>query len=345
MSVFTGKHKTLLLTRSQARRRGVKKIKKGGLSTREKKQARQIAKSVVKSRKENIYTNSWYSYDDHDPALIGGLLQDRLIGTAALPNTYNAGVNSTALVSFQTGTYLNSASNDLNGIFPPGITAMWPLGGYGFPEGTGTDEIQGDFAYLNRSSISLEIKAEVAQGNQAGANGSLYPIDFRIIHFSAKKDAAGQTPSLSSQMFLNLQNQVEGLNSAMTLKEVMTDYKLNNFRFKKLREIRFSLNQPVAPSYAAGGTQTIAYQNGAKAYPFSRKIRLNCPMPKKKIRFSAIDNGVSNAFEPLNTDVVTYVCIIASRSAPYNTTAQPQFNDVGKDFSVYATGMTTAKNA
>lgn len=319
--------------------------KRGGLNKKEIKQTKEIAKTVVKSRKEKKYSNSWFSYDDHDPVLIGGLLQPRIIAAAALPNVYNPAVNSCTTVCFQTGNYLNSASTDLNAAFPIGVPAIFPLGGYSYEEGTGQDERVGDYAFFANSFITLDIRAEVSQGNAAGSQGSLFPLEFRVLHLSMRKDAAGVIPSLTSQLLLNLQNQQEGMNSAMTTKEISQDYIVNGARFKKLKEIRFKLNQPVSPNYVQGGTSTSAYQNSPQSHPFTKKLRLNCPMPKKKIRFSDIDNGVNNAFEPLNADTVTFVIILCTRNAPYNTTNITDFNDTGKDWSVTATGQTTIRDA
>lgn len=296
---------TALQRRQRAKKQRPRKV---GLNTVEKKQV----KNIIAAKKEFKYSPKWINYDNYDPALQTDFQQPITVGQTTLPNVY-ASVNNTAtIVGFQMGQYANTASSQLDAALTAAgtVPCMNQLGGIGMENGTDQTNIVGDYALLHSSKVNFHIQTSPAGGNADNVQDAVSPMIFRVIHVSCKQDQAGITPSLSADLFRDLQNENAGLMSDMTLNQLMYDYNLNKERFHVHKDFKFKLSEPTEPDYA-GTTANQSQRN--LPHPTQKNFSLWMPKPKKKLRFSDTDNGLTNAYEWLNADFVSYVFIICCR--------------------------------
>ena len=298
-------------TRTNFRRRRTRPrsapVKKG-LNKVEKKQV----KAIISAKKEFKYSPKFINYDNYDPALQDDYQKPITVGQTTLPNVYSAGNNTATIVGFQMGQYLNTASTQLDTALTSAgqPVCMNALGGIGMENGTDQINIIGDYAKLHSSKVNFQINTSPQGGNADNVAETVSPMIFRVIHVSCKQDQAGITPSLAGDLFRDMTNENQGLMSFMTLKQLMTDYNLNRERFHIHKDFQFRLSEPVEPDYSG----TTANQNVRNLpYPTQKNFSLWMPKPKKKLRFADKDNGLTNAYEWLNADFVSYVFIICCR--------------------------------
>lgn len=322
----------------------VKRKKRTGLSTKEKKQV----KKIISNRKEIKYTPSWYAYDDY--AAYGNFIQPRIYGQAVLPGIFDANNNAVTCVGLQTGNYLNTASLEVNGTI---ANTFKPLGGFSMQRGDSSQTIDGDFAYMKSGCIKLQISAIINELGSQDTDPVATPLQFRVIQVRAKRDAAGTTPSVLNSLFLDLTNEKEGLNMSGSVKEVMKDFIVNRNVFTKVKDVSFKLTQPVKPSTQIGTASAAAdlLSNVScaqtPAYPNQKEMTLWLNKPSKKLRFKNIDDGAINAFEPINHDFVDYVVILCSRNTFYNSyqgIASNPSQSTQKCWTVSVTGQTKFKD-
>lgn len=327
-STTTGSSTAANKKKAAAKRRYKKRV---GLNKVEKKEV----KKIIGNRKESKYCPNWFAYDDY--AATGGYIQGTIQPDSYLDGIYDANNDrAVSCVGFQTGNYLNAASNAVN-VSLPG-TCMYPLGGYSMLRGDGNTEIDGDFAYIQSAFITLQINALPASGNANVVEDTTTPLEFRVIMVKAKKVATGTTPSLNASLFLDMTNDNDGLTMSGSVKEAMTDYRINNVQFEKLRDFKFQLTQPVQPSYNG----TVANQPTLQtALPCQKNLKLWLPSPKKKVRFSSTSVVDVNNHEPLNYDATVYTIILCSRRSG----GAMGYSNTDRAWRVKATGMSKFREA
>lgn len=293
-----------------------KYTKKVGLNKVEKKQV----KTIIANRKEFKYCPVWYLYDVIGST--GGYLQSALTNPTELPNVWDPAQSAASCYVLQTGRYLNSVSAQVNdpatGV---GNGTVYPMGGFGMIRGDSSQNIDGDFAFLHSAKMSITISANVMMDDDY--KDAMLPLNFRVIHVRAKKDASGISPSLTNSLFLNELNSRIGLLARTSVKQLMDDFRVNTTQFHKVSEHRFSLNNPIFS--ALGGTygtnqEPVGSTMPRNHLPYEKHLDLYVPKVAKKLRFQQTDDGSQNFYEPINYDFVNYVVIIASRSPPFIVT-------------------------
>lgn len=319
----TRKRRPRSSNKTRKNRKTTKAPVKKGLTNTEKAEV----KKIIANKKEFRYCDRWINYDYFDPSLYSDYQKPFVPSNTILPNVYSSGNGTASIAGFQMGAYGNAASAQFDAaLVSAGQPAcMNQLGGIGMTN-TGDQtqtKIDGTYALLHSARCSFQVNTIPAGGNADVVKDSVSPMIFRCIHVSAKKDAAGTTPSLSGDLFRNMINENEGLMSFMTLKQLMTDYKINRDRFHVHADFKFKLSEPVEPDYAGNS----ANQNVLNLpYPTQKNFTLYMPKPKKKLRFADNDNGLTNAFEWTNQDYVSYIFLISCReqntSGDYSNTAK-----------------------
>lgn len=335
---FVRRGNTMYIRKSRAHKKAVKarKARKVGLNKTEKKQV----KTIIASRKELKYCPNWIQYDHFNPIDYSDTQQPPILATAVLPNVYDAANGVTTIVGFQTGKYLNSVSNqfDANMVAAGQPLAMNALGGFGIEDGTTSTTIDGKEVYMHSGKINFQINSVVALNNLGQVNDSIGPLCFRVLHVKEKKDAAGVSPSVSGSLFRDMINNNKGLMSDMTQRNVFHDYGLNRQRFIIMADKSFKLSQPVQPSYAG----TSANQQVRNyPYPSQKNFTFYLGAPKKKLRMNTVDDGVNNAFEPLNYDYIHYVFVLCCREQINSA----DFSNTAKCWTITTQGQTTYREA
>ena len=325
--------------RPKSGRKAKKKVIKSrstGLNTTERKQV----KGIIAARKELKYCPTWINYAHYDPANYTPNQLPPLSSNVILPNVYDAANGVVSIVGLQTGQYLNSVSQQLdNALTAAGQgPCMYPVGGYGMERGDDSTVIDGNEVYFNAGKMNLQINAVVAEGNGSAVNQAVGPLCFRVLHVKAKQDAAGVSPSTTGALFRNMINDNAGFTSFMTQRELFHDYSINRQRFHVLSDKKFKLSQPVQPGF---GGNSVNQPVRNYAYPSQKNITLYLDKPKKKLRMNVGDDGLKNAFEPLNYDFVHYVFVLCCREQINSS----QFSNTGKTWTLTSIGQSTYREA
>ncbi len=339
--VKRGKKTYIRKSRAYKQARLVKEIfaytkKPKGLTKVEKTQV----KKIIAARKELKYCPNWIQHDHFDPQNYSDTQKAPIAATAILPNVYDANNGVTSIVGFQTGKYLNSVSNqfDANMVAAGQPLVMNALGGFGIEDGTTSTSIDGNAVYMNSGKINFQINSVVAEANGDQVNQAVGPLCFRVLHVKEKKDAAGVSPSVSGSLFRDMINNNKGLMSDMTQRNVFHDYGLNRQRFIIMNDKSFKLSQPVQPGFA-GNSANQPIRN--YPYPAQKNFTFYLGAPKKKLRMNTIDDGVNNAFEPLNYDYIHYVFVLCCREQINSAS----FSNTGKCWTITTQGQTTYREA
>lgn len=297
-------------------------VAKSGLNKVEKKEV----KLIIKERKETRYCGRNFKYDDYAPAQVGGYLQPSRAAPQTLPGVSDVGANACTCLGFQTGEYLNTESTDINTNVGAGTVA--PLGGYGMTQGTDSDQITGDYAYLQSAKLDLQITAAPWNTSDCGTYAAAASgLQFRVLHLTAKQIQSGIVPSYTNGMFWNRAHEKIGLTMVGTVKEIMDDFHINTDQFTVHKDIKFRLTQPQnpcsndtwpAPTAPGAFIGPVAFalqgQGTNPCYPCQRNVQLWMPKSKKKIRFSDTDDTTTNAFEPTNYQYVNVILILCVRT-------------------------------
>jgi len=312
--------------------------RKTTLSKGQKKETRDIAKKEVSRGKEKRY-GSFFIYDNLAtyivPATNKTLIDSN--GISNIPGVFNG---CASMCGFQTGYYANTATTELNNTFIAGgatVPVMYPIGGYSMPNGSSSTEIDGEYAHDYQKMLNLRITMEVLTNNNEQIDCAT-PTSFRVLVVRAGTKQAGLTPSLVNSLFVDDINERAGIGgTACSAKQIMSDWDINKNQFHKVKEYKFTLQNPSDPN--TGGTNTLIPAPGhLKAYPTERDLKIKLPVPKKKLRFAELDDGVSNNKEPVNYDFVTYVLIMASHDNIANPTRTSRY------WSVRASGKSVFKD-
>ena len=320
-----------------------KKTSKAGLNKVEKKEV----KAIIKSRKEDKYCPNWYQYDDF--AAYGNFIQPAIQGQAICPGIYDSVNSAVTVVGFQLGHYLTSAAADVNTLL--GAGTMSPLGGIGMERGDTSLSIDGDFATMRSCLLQLQINANVLTQGSADYDPVVSPMEFRLIQVRPKSNTpSGTTPSLVSSLFLDNTNVAEGLGGSGSVKEIIHDWRLNRNQFDVVKDFKFTLTNPIGPKLLYGTNQygiAQALNNlGSESLKNTKSINLWMNNPKKKIRFSTSDTGLTY-FEPTNYQFQEYVIILCSRrgvaqDAPAQSIPVP-LPSTSRYWTVRSNGMTKYK--
>ncbi len=309
-------------TRNKTRRNYRKSASKKGLNKVEKAQV----KEIVKTKKEILYCDKWFRYDD--AADYADYLQKPLIGSTAIQNIYNGTYQAASGLILQGGEYLNDTSTDVNAQFN---NMVYPMGGLGMERGTAIQDIVGNFSYMNSRKVNLQINAVPFNDNGQAANKFYRPLQFRIMHVTIKS-AHLNLPNMVTDLFIDQNGTRIGLQQIGSVKDLMYDWKVNPDQFTVHKDFKIKLQQtpvsPISPMSLQQSTPLLGqvFDNGPR-HPSQYNCSFWLERPKKKLRFAVTDNGVDNAFEPLNANLQDYIIVLCTR---YETCGNPDaMNGVG----------------
>lgn len=301
------------------RRRYVKKV---GLNKVEKKQV----KAIVKAKKETLFCDKWYRYDD--AADYGDFLQKPIVGGPTLLPIYNGSAQAATGVILQAGHYLNDTSTIVNQQYS---NMVYPLGGLGMERGVDNDDITGNFAYMNSRQIHLQINAVPFPDDATDKLNKYYrPLQFRVLHITMKASHLN-LPNMLNALFIDQMGNRIGLDESGSVKDLMYDWKINTDQFTVRKDFKIKLQQtPVNPAtlQVSGGPPTAGqvFDQGPR-HPSQYNCSFWLDRPKKKLRFATTDNGTNNNYEPLNANLQDYVLVFCTR---YETCGNPgALNNVG----------------
>ena len=329
-------------SKNKTQKRKSKYVKKVGLNKVEKKQV----KEIVKSKKETLYSDKWYRYDDAPD--YADFLQKPLIGSSTISTIYNGAYQAATGLILQGGHYLNETSKTVNQQYS---NMVYPMGGLGMERGVDNDDITGNYAYMNSRQINLQINAVPFQSAQTDKLNKYYrPLQFRVLHISMKA-AHLNLPDMLKSLFIDQLGNRVGLDETGSVKDLMYDWKINTDQFTVHKDFKIKLQQtPVYPATeqiaGAAVTSGQAFDQGPK-HPSQYNCSFWLERPKKKLRFATTNNGSNNYFEPVNANLQDYVLVFCTR---YETCGNPDvMNSVGvqtaNEWQVRVSGTTKYREA
>lgn len=321
---------------------------RGGLNKTEKKETKEIAKKAVNAGKESIYCKWWFDYDTH--SVITPTAQPLVSATAILPNIVDPAQGAATCVVFQTGQYKTKNSDTLNTNM--GGQCAFPIGGMKYQPTFLDSEhgIQGDYAHFQSGQISLAVYADLVNSSSSDIyNSTFLPLDFRVIHFKIKGKYLQDTGTIYNHLFRDSTNDDVGLSMVGSVKTLKQDVRINSEAVKVLNDISFKLQQPCRPNLSDGGQEWVATATGGPAsrpaYPSSKFLKLWTENPKKKIRFSDSNDGVTNDYEPLNWNFNEYVLIMCVRDQTFvGSSGSGNASDTYRMWRAGCSGMTKIRD-
>ena len=175
--------------------------------------------------------------------------------------------------------YGMTIGNDLPSAWDPDITRV---GGIECSQGTQGNERNGDYIYLKKTHMSLQI--DMKRLNSAQGQPGMMPYEFRVVVCKLRRSIspAGVVKSPQSTLFLEIDNSDFGYKSTnvnLTGTEVFRQ-PLNKRDWVILKDQRFTLSPPpYVPDPPATAQQSQSYYS--QKYPVSKNLRYDLPYYKK----------------------------------------------------------------
>lgn len=153
-----------------------------------------------------------------------------------------------------------------------GVPSVWgsdytDIGGISIVQGAAESNRIGDYTYLKKTHLNLEIDMKDPTG---GVSNTTLPCEFRVVVFKARRQAmpAGTTRSPQNSLFLDeicndFGHQTSGKNGTDLMVQP-----LNKRHFTIYKDMKFMLSNPLNPSLGS------AYSGH---YPCMKRITLNLP--------------------------------------------------------------------
>ena len=245
-----------------------------------------------------------------------GYLQD----IPAAPLT-SAGLTNGALsaIVLQTGSDLTNMNAEMN--VDSGQNIAYALGGYQLTQGTGAQQMIGNYCKFTSSYLNVNITMDpvVTASDSPSIVDYTAPHQFRIIQVKARRDkmvAQGLhindigEPSIGYNLFLDEQGRPKGIISECATQDPFTWF-VNKAHWTVLKDERFTLAIPFG-SYNT--TSPLAIASGVTQYKSSRFKKYWLPKSSDKVKYPFGTPGVT-VFEPLDYNFVVHTVILCKNKS------------------------------
>lgn len=195
-------------------------------------------------------------------------------------------VNCSLPVPKPTGTqpisyHFFNAGNQLTGNMATEFaTPQGPLNLFTFEQGDDNDQRTGNYMYVKKSHMKLEIQMLPSVGitPNPGLNST---VDFRLIVVKAnrKYNELGNSPDAGNSLFINTQNQDFGYDSTVANTFLHMSQPINKRKWLVYRDQKFTLSPPATES--ASGVPGEVTNAAFSKYPVKKMVSFNLPVWKK----------------------------------------------------------------
>ena len=214
-----------------------------------------------------------------------------------------------------------------------GLPLFTPMNLYNFPQGDGNTERNGNYLYLKKTHLKLEIQmlpTSVAAPLQT--LNSVTEFRLMIVKANRKYNKLGNSPVPDNSLFLNTQNDQFGLDDVNSTTFVNMQQPINKRKWLVYMDQRFTLSPPAKEAIDDAPEQW-AFNAANPKYPVKKFITLDLPI-FKKCHFES-DSDV-----PSNVDT-QWLMILQGVRSNYCTTnvAAP------RDYRLNVLGTTSAGDA
>ena len=270
--------------------------KSKGLNQLEKKEV----KKMITAKKEVYYIPA-FSYA-FGRTVASGFKQAQQTNYPAFGHTSSGSVSMCGLV---VGNYLGGIATTVNTSYP----YLLPTGGIKLDGDTSAPvPIIGDKAYQRSMKLNMRITA-LKLTSLPNDDKTVRPLSFRVLAFKIKGNRpANIVPNLRTGSTTNPSLFLDNINNDVGIDDTVVPYEIDNLRvntqnIEVLRDIKFTLEQPVAA--IAGSNTTQEYYTG-RSYQTVKDLSMWLPCPKTPVKYDA-------AKTPTNWDYRTYVMVICHR--------------------------------
>jgi len=160
-----------------------------------------------------------------------------------------------------------------------------PLNLFTFPKGTDGDKRVGEYMYVKKSHIKLNIQClPIGFSGSENEDVSLNaPIDCRLMVVKAnrKNNKYGTSPSPAGSLFIDTQNGQFGYNETTGSINLLMSQPINKRKFIVYRDYKFTLAPPAIEHIDLNGTLNHGTTYANSRYPSRRNFSMNLPIFKK----------------------------------------------------------------
>ncbi|AXQ66380.1 MAG: putative capsid protein [Cressdnaviricota sp.] len=153
-----------------------------------------------------------------------------------------------------------------------------------FPQGIENDERQGNYMFIKKSHISMEVQALPDNQKQIGNDNFAQPIlEFRLMVVKAnrKYNELGTSPDPGSSLFLNTENNKLGYDTTGQPTFYYVNQPINKRKWLVYKDVRFKLSPPVLNQDMAIPAPQVRVNAAYDKYPTKKLFRWNLPVFKK----------------------------------------------------------------
>lgn len=218
-------------------------------------------------------------------------------GDCLVPVAKPAGAQPISYHLFNTGAPIASIPNFI------------PMNLYQFPQGDGNTERNGNYLYIKKTHLKMEIQMLPTSNPAATPQEALNSTtEFRlmIVKANRKFNKLGSSPAPSNSLFLNTQNDQFGLNDLASTTFINMQQPINKRKWLVYKDMRFTLSPPSREAIDVAPEQW-AFNAANNKYPVKKFISLDLPI-FKKCHFES-DSDV-----PDNIDTQWMIVIQATRT-------------------------------
>lgn len=192
-------------------------------------------------------------------------------GDCLVPVTKPAGAQPISYHLFNTGAAITSM---------PGFV---PMNLYNFPQGDGSTERNGNYLYIKKTHLKMEVQmlpTSVAAATPQDALNSVTEFRLMVVKANRKFNKLGQSPLPDNSLFLNTQNDQFGINDTGSTTFVNMQQPINKRKWLVYKDMRFTLSPPSREAIDTSPEQW-AFNSANPKYPVKKFISLNLPVFKK----------------------------------------------------------------
>ncbi len=166
-----------------------------------------------------------------------------------------------------------------------------PLDLFTFGQGDTNDTRTGNYMYIKKTHMKLEIQMLPESGLTPGQLNST--LDFRLIIVKAnrKYNELGQSPDAGSSLFLSTQNDEFGYDGVIAQTFLHMAQPINKRKWLVYRDQKFTLSPPATES--ASGVPGEVVNAAFSKYPVKKLVSFNLPV-WKKTHFNNLTNVPDN---------------------------------------------------
>lgn len=210
-----------------------------------------------------------------------------------------------------------------------------------FPRGDESNERVGNYMFVNRSSISMEVQALPSTQKNIGITDYAQPIlEFRLMVVKAnrKYNELGTSPDPGSSLFINTENNKFGYDTLSQPTFYYVNQPINKRKWLVYKDIRFKLSAPVLNQDMATPAPQVRINAAYDKYPTKRLIKYSLPVNKKTHFQNDLGTVADNTPDNLDTQWLTILqCVKGSYG--FEGTSRPT------NYMVNILGTTTAQDS